>query len=887
MSVGGGRPPAAPRADRAATVGLMTSVSTGTSQTEPTAGAAAGEPRSLADELRARDDQKLAALLRARPELATPVPADVAALAAAATARPSTRLALDRLDTFALQVVDALTCLPDPATVDAVLALLVGDEFDSVFDGGDKAVTITSGESVPSTDPSAGLRASDGADQISQGLRRVLAELREQALVWGPDHALRLVRTARDVVGAYPAGVGPALSTALAGYSPSRLQEMLADLGEPPTHDPVSAVAAIARVFGDRARMEALLAGAPAKARELLSRLAWGSPAGGPPVGEVKDALRPVRAASARTAIEWLLARGLLTAVDAGTVTMPREVALHLRGGRLHRTVTTRPPALATREHDVARVNATAAGSAFTAIRQVEELLELWGHGGPPVLRSGGLGVRELRRTAQALDVEEPTAALLAELAYAGGLLGPSGDVDEVWLPTPAYDNWRAGPPERRWASLATTWLATSRTPGLVGSRDEKDRPVNGLGPDVDRASAPAVRQHVLLTLASLPVGVATTVDAVRDRLAWERPRRGSRLRDQLVSWSLQEAERLGLTGLGSLTEAGRAVLAGDEARAADLIAPHLPEPLDHVLIQADLTAIAPGPLTSELRREMAMCADVESTGGATVYRFTEASVRRALDAGRTADELRETLARHSRTPVPQPLAYLITDVARRHGRLRVGAVSAYLRCDDDALVAELLADRRTSGLGLRRLAPTVLVSSSPVDMLLERLRAMGYAPTAEGVHGEALVTRPDVRRTPPRQRPPRVTADRPPLSEDLLAVAVRAIRAGDRAATAPRRPASGYPEAGAVPHTTPAQSLTVLAQAAAEQRPLWIGYVNAEGRASQRVIEPIQVEGGYVRALDHLHDEVRTFALHRITGVAMLTADEAEEAFDESGVAD
>lgn len=54
----------------------------------------------------------------------------------------------------------------------------------------------------------------------------------------------------------------------------------------------------------------------------------------------------------------------------------------------------------------------------------------------------------------------------------------------------------------------------------------------------------------------------------------------------------------------------------------------------------------------------------------------------------------------------------------------------------------------------------------------------------------------------------------------------------------------------------------------------LWIGYVNAEGSASQRVIAPVRVEGGFVTAYDHTADEVRTFPLHRITGVAELADD-------------
>ncbi|NEB14159.1 helicase-associated domain-containing protein, partial [Streptomyces coelicoflavus] len=133
-------------------------------------------------------------------------------------------------------------------------------------------------------------------------------------------------------------------------------------------------------------------------------------------------------------------------------------------------------------------------------------------------------------------------------------------------------------------------------------------------------------------------------------------------------------------------------------AAAARLLAPLFPEPLDHVLLQADLTAVAPGPLERGLADVLGVLADVESKGGATVYRFTPGSVRRALDAGQSAAGLHTFLARHSRTPVPQPLTYLIDDVARRHGRLRVGAASAYVRCDDDATLDEILADKRAAG---------------------------------------------------------------------------------------------------------------------------------------------------------------------------------------------
>ncbi|WP_163008931.1 helicase-associated domain-containing protein, partial [Streptomyces sp. S5] len=158
-------------------------------------------------------------------------------------------------------------------------------------------------------------------------------------------------------------------------------------------------------------------------------------------------------------------------------------------------------------------------------------------------------------------------------------------------------------------------------------------------------------------------------------------------------------------------------------AVVAALLAPLLPEPLDHVLLQADLTAVAPGPLVRPLAEALGVLADVESKGGATVYRFTPGSVRRALDAGRSATELHAFLDRHSRTPVPQPLTYLIDDVARRHGLLRVGAASSYVRCDDESVLDEILADRRATALRLRRLAPTVVAAQADPRTLIEGLK--------------------------------------------------------------------------------------------------------------------------------------------------------------------
>ncbi len=76
---------------------------------------AGAAPRTLAEALRARGDEGLAALLRARPDLLNPVPNDLTQLATRAGTRGSVVRALERLDRFALQTAEALAVAPDPA----------------------------------------------------------------------------------------------------------------------------------------------------------------------------------------------------------------------------------------------------------------------------------------------------------------------------------------------------------------------------------------------------------------------------------------------------------------------------------------------------------------------------------------------------------------------------------------------------------------------------------------------------------------------------------------------------------------------------------------------------------------------------------------------------
>jgi Helicase conserved C-terminal domain len=747
--------------------------------------------------LRSWDDDAVARLVRSRPDLASPVPADTGQLAARATTHGSAARAINRLDEFAVDLLEALSALPEPVALPALAR---------------------------------------GVDQPVETVVPTLHELRSLALVWGTDDDLRPIRAVHELLGPTPAGLGPITT----------------------------------RHFGD---LDKLIAEAGPDARAVLDKLTWG-----PPTGKVDKAERTVTIASARTPVERLLARGLVVPKDGNTVVLPRQIGLHLRGGRVQASTRPAPPPLEGKDVSASIADRAAAGAALDLVRQTELLLDRLGAEPVPVLRTGGIGIRELRSLATKAGVDEVQAAILLEIAYAAGLVTEvEAGSTELWLPTHRYDDWLDLDLCHRWARLVVAWYAGLRAIGLVGRRDTagttvtaRERLVNALSPDLERLLAPEVRELTLRALAAAGDGIAPGEEAVVTWIAWHRPRRGGPFRDDLARWTLSEAALLGLTGLGTLAGHARPLLADhDEEALARAIAPLVPDPVDHILLQADLTAVAPGPLTRQVYDDLTAMADVESHGGAGVFRFSDASIRRALDLGRSSDDLHTWLAEHSRTPVPQPLGYLIDDVARRHGVLRLGAASTYLRCDDEATISGL-AGAPPTGVRFRRIAPTVLVSPEPPDIVLGRLRESGLAPLAESFEGVIHVTAPASRRgEPPRRRTSRDLADaHVDLTADEVREVVAAIRAGDRVAG--ERPERLSP--------APAETIGVLGTAAESNVRTWISYVDHNGMASERVVEPVRVADGWLTAYEDDADQPRTFALHRIAAARIIEEDTENE---------
>ncbi|WP_407940050.1 helicase-associated domain-containing protein [Nocardiopsis coralli] len=125
------------------------------------------------------------------------------------------------------------------------------------------------------------------------------------------------------------------------------------------------------------------------------------------------------------------------------------------------------------------------------------------------------------------------------------------------------------------------------------------------------------------------------------------------------------------------------------------------------------------------------------------MWRLSATSVGRALNEGYTGALLLEELSAVAVDgSLPQTLEYLVKDTARVHGQIRVAASASCVRCVDEALAREMVADRALRDLRARLIAGTVLVSAKPPEETTALLRRAGYMPVREDESGDPVIER-------------------------------------------------------------------------------------------------------------------------------------------------
>ncbi len=452
-------------------------------------------------------------------------------------------------------------------------------------------------------------------------------------------------------------------------------------------------------------------------------------------------------------------------------------------------------------------VDKVAAGSAFEFVRRMDVLVEHCGQQPAKLLRGGGLSSRDVRGLASLLDMSPALAAAEIEIGQACGLLARTvQDLDEVLLPTAEFDDWQGLDLAEQWVRLVDTWF--ERHP----------------------SSGPASLKRLCLdAFGEMARGRVLAGDDLRAWLRWQRPRRvaGS---DRQAMTMLDQAAWIGVTGMGALASFAPGL---DAATLAHMLPPRV----DHVLVQADLTAVAPGPLTPDAARDLGALADVESRGGATVYRFSAASVKHAWRLGWTVDDILAALRRWSRTPIPQPLEYLVRDLDRQSAPRRAAASQpAAPGAPPGARMRRRTDDRR------RRPGRDSVTSPGPPADDSARVEQLDAGRLREIV---SLVRR----------------GDDPPTTSEVGSALGSGPEPGRRRDRAGR----------AGPETTLESPLATLREAVETGEVVWFGYVDPRGTSGERLVHASSVDEGLLEARDSSTRESLRVPLHRITAAHII----------------
>jgi hypothetical protein len=782
---------------------------------------------TFADHLAALDAGELTRLVAARPEVCLePTPRTYAELAQRLSDPQSLVSALHRCDADAVTVGLVIAGLGERADHEHLLEI------------------------------ARRLAPADVADPAPH-LDGALTELLALGLCFPTGEGYRLPQRLNDHFRAEVGGNRP-LAKIVGGVRVDDLRPVVDVLGlEPASGRKNDLVAALGAFFGNPAGLADEIAGLPDDSMALLGRLRYGSGAWYP--GAVDLGAGGARASPA---LGRLREHGLVYQINYA-LEVPVEVAFAAALASDLRPLTG-PPELDPAGVEAERAVPASTAAAQGAVQAVTRLLDAAENTPIAALKKGGVGVRERTRVAKKLSFAEDELPLWLDIGGASALMrrGAGG-----YVPGEDYAQWREADPATRWARLAAAWCALAHAPSYREEVDDRTVPP----PLAQPSLAGVLRRAILRTArggASVRSGCA--------HLDWFAPLHdydGEEL-DGLARACVDEAERLGVTTSDALSPLGERLAdvahLPEPGRAGELAcrcAGMLPETEGSIVLQSDMTAVVSGQPSAAASRLLHEAAVAETRGAAGMWRFTRASVRHAMDRGWTVDDLLSRLAELTGRAVPQPLAYLVSDVARRHGNVRVREVTTCIVAGE-AEVQELLHAKALRGLELRALAPTVLASSAGSEQILAKLRGAGFAPMPEDSGGAVILPEPpDADRGP---RPSshgghRAARDRVASAEDVVA----GLRAGPRRSAGAATDGDSQRRLAALNSDLGEAELRMLAHALEVGGTVTISYRSKTGARTIREIQPRVLYGRWLDSFCLLRGDQRDFTVANIEAVS------------------
>jgi hypothetical protein len=434
-----------------------------------------------------------------------------------------------------------------------------------------------------------------------------------------------------------------------------------------------------------------------------------------------------------------------------------------------------------------------------------------------------GFGVGDVKRLSSHLGKNNATVRgyyLLAQQLQLVQLLG------ERWYLTPAAQSFLDASVMDRWLLIATQWV---RSLGPTGAKEMLDL---GLGAgDAGSTNQSANDQG------------AVTLDSALERVF---PLADESLGNEL-SLLKQQAQDIGFSVSGMATPLLVPCLKGDFARAKALLEAHLPSAQHSLIVQADLSLIAPGPLDTATESTVRKFAQIEQVSVACSYRLSALSVSHGLECGLSIDEIRNTLLDLSQKPLPQPVEYLLTEAQNRFGRLTIskglGLDRAILRSTDGIHLTEVLNDARLRPFAFQPVTASSIATRFEPDVLYFALRDNGYVPVRVDESGAVIS---------PRAKHS-WSAESLLVEHDPLADLIAKLRAADQ-------------KVGSQPDD---QDLVRQIQLAVKNKAqLLVTLLSRDGSEVEFTVIPTALANGRLRGLDKKADIERTLPLEKILKV-------------------
>lgn len=503
---------------------------------------------------------------------------------------------------------------------------------------------------------------------------------------------------------------------------------------------------------------------------------------------------------------------GLVGLDGAQTVTLPEvtaavETALHRRGDAEAHSL----PAPRDRPADLSAWYAPA----FVETQRAAAILRALSRAPGKANRRGDVSVTSARALAEASRSDPGAAAHTLTTLRLAGLIAVTGQreaSERRVVVTSAVPGWLGLPHSERWLALA-------------------------------RARVSAVGPSLRRTVAAVDGDVRA---AASGALLFEYPLSSERTVAAANEFS-EAAEHLGLTLDGFLTGPAAKLWNGTDAGVLESIAAALPDPAAGVYLQPDLTVVAPGPLAPEDEASLFALSAAEQLGVASTFRLSEATILRALDSGWTIDETRQFFERLSLTGVPQPLEFLLADLAERAGSITVHLHHGDAGRSEVRVTRSGTSQRLTADRALRHLRLETQIVPSP-----EGDGVSLFSPLApEHVHAALIDAR----------YPARLAADSAPAVSPPAPVPDRDTASPEQDELVERVYASSRSEPGTGDFTRH------LELAIRDRQPVRV-FAEARGSTHTFTLQPLSISGGRLRAADQSAGVERTLPITAITGV-------------------